>query len=159
MHASSKANMPTHGAHQRGHDVHAVHACFQMDSRTPLFHNATLSVCDVHVPVLTFFLCGAGCGRCWWGQPGAAELASQDAQALQQASCQSLHIRWLMPQAMLELITYEPESGQVDSATPDPEANSAQLHTNGKEQQAGGVHCHCQLHGRLHQLVSEQRQL
>ena len=112
----------------------------------------------MHVLVLTF-LCGAGYGRCWWGQPGAAELASQDAQALQQASCQSLQIRWLMPQAMLELITYEPESGQVDSATPEPEANSAQSHTNGKEPQAGGVQCNCQLHGRLHQLVSERRQL
>ena len=53
---------------------------------------------------------------------------------------------------MLELITYEPDSGQVDSATPDLDANSAQSHTNGKEQQAGGVHCHCRL-------LSEDRQL
>lgn len=120
-------------------------------------HVAILALFDVHV--LEFvFLCCAGYGRCWWSQPGAAELPSQGAQALRQDSCRSLQMRWLMPQAMLELITYEPDSGQVDSATPDPDAKSAQPHTNGKEQQAGGLHCHCWQHGKLHTL-SEHCQL
>ncbi|DBA84768.1 TPA: hypothetical protein ACH3X1_005807 [Trebouxia sp. C0004] len=76
-----------------------------------------------------------GYGRCWWAHPSAAELPHQDAQALRQDRCRHLQIRCLMPQAMLELSSFEPESAQANGGTLNPNNGHAKLHTNGKEQQ------------------------
>ncbi|DBA69455.1 TPA: hypothetical protein ACH3X2_012800 [Trebouxia sp. C0005] len=76
-----------------------------------------------------------GYGRCWWAQPSAAELPSPDAQALRQDRCRHLQICCLMPQAMLELTSFEPESAQADAGTQKPDSGHAKLHANGKEQQ------------------------
>lgn len=43
-----------------------------------------------------------------------------------------------MPQAMLELTSFEPESAQADAGTQKPDSGHAKLHANGKEQQQAG---------------------
>jgi len=43
-----------------------------------------------------------------------------------------------MPQAMLELTSFEPESAQADAGTVESDGGHAKLHANDKDQQQAG---------------------
>lgn len=88
----------------------------------------------LHVLCNAFTYCCEGYGRCWWAQPGAAELPDQDALALRQDKRRQLQIRRLMPRVMLQLTSAQTDSNQ--SAAADEAAAGADETTR---QKSGGV--------------------
>lgn len=80
----------------------------------PLFVN-DLAQAQLAQSESTHCVCRSGYGRCWWAHPNAAELPHKAAQALRQDRCHQLQIRWLMPQVMLELTSFQAESSQDSS--------------------------------------------